>query len=848
MEEIESPYGYLISNTPIQFEISSNVAYQTLPDTSTPVITIIQNDTSVKGKISVEKRGEVLVDFDGEFVYEEKGLANTKYEVVAKEDILDPCNDGTIIYKKGTVVDTITTGDEGLGTSKELPLGEYSVKEILAAESFVLSNEIKDVSLKYKDQNTAIVFDNTSFINDRQKVNLNVVKKDANEDIKLSGAKFGIYASEDIVNYQNEIIISAGTLIKIAESDENGYVHFSLDLPLNRFEIKEEKSPQGYSTSNEVIEVDATYKGQDIPTIELSYEFKDEIIQIEVSKQDITDGSEIEGAHLIVFEKDNEDKIIDNWISGQDGVNEDGSLKPHIIKGLEVGKTFTLRELISPYGFTIAQDIDFTVEDTNEIQKIKMEDETVLGRLHWNKVGEIFMSVAKMDTEYGKILVPTWHESNLLDSEITIYANEEIKIGNTVYYSKDEKIETLKSNLDTVVSKELPVGKYYYMESKIPYGYLIDTNKHYFEVADNQSKEVQVIKSTLENKRPKVNIDLTKVLEEQEIFINEEAYKDIVFGIFTRDDVYDYMGNTAIPKDSMVALSGITKEGKLINVPDLPAGRYFIKELSTNSQYLLDNNIEYDFEICYHGENVSTYTIKINQNGIIENKLARGSIKIVKYDTFDKDKKLENVEFAISKQANMEEIIAIAKTDKESSAIFERLELGTYYIQEYTQVSGYAINNHIYEVEIKVDGDLLEINVENKPTEMEFSKVDETGTNELPGATIQIIDSETNEIIEEWVSTTEPHKINYLEEGKCYIMREITCPYGYAQAEEISFIAGDGKKIKMQDMPIVPLPVIQTGNEMNYGILYAVLAISLTGSIVGIIILKRKNKERQNEG
>ena len=80
LEEQKSPEGYLISSTPIKFRISSSTAYETLPDGKTPVITVIQTDTSVKGKINVEKRGEVLVDFkDGKFIYEEKGLANAKY-------------------------------------------------------------------------------------------------------------------------------------------------------------------------------------------------------------------------------------------------------------------------------------------------------------------------------------------------------------------------------------------------------------------------------------------------------------------------------------------------------------------------------------------------------------------------------------------------------------------------------------------------------------------------------------------------------------------------------------------------------------------------------------------------
>ena len=128
LEEIKSPKGYLISETPVKFEVTTNIAYETLPDGSTPVITVKQKDTAVKGKVNIEKKGEVLVDYkDGKFVYEEKGLANAKYEIFAREDILDPSNDGKVIYKKGTVVDTITTNSDGKATSKELPGATLSV-------------------------------------------------------------------------------------------------------------------------------------------------------------------------------------------------------------------------------------------------------------------------------------------------------------------------------------------------------------------------------------------------------------------------------------------------------------------------------------------------------------------------------------------------------------------------------------------------------------------------------------------------------------------------------------------------------------------------------------------------
>ena len=57
---------------------------------STPVITVKVKNESVKGKISIEKTGEVLVGYtNNNFIYEEQGIANAKYEVIARENVLD---------------------------------------------------------------------------------------------------------------------------------------------------------------------------------------------------------------------------------------------------------------------------------------------------------------------------------------------------------------------------------------------------------------------------------------------------------------------------------------------------------------------------------------------------------------------------------------------------------------------------------------------------------------------------------------------------------------------------------------------------------------------------------------
>ena len=793
ISEIDAPKEYAINNETVSFEVKAGHVAGKDSD-GEPLIEIEVFNNPVKGQISVYKLGEVLTNVKTDkmgnkhFQYEERKLAGAIYEIYAREDILDPA-DGSVLFKKDTLMDTVTTAKDGV-TSKKLPLGQYYVIEKKAPYSFVINKEKYNVDLIYKDQNTEVVFEKTSFRNERQKADLSVVKKDADTLTPLQGALFGLYAKEDIRNADGKVVVKADELIYQAESNEKGIAQFKCDLPLSKYYVKELRNPVGYASSDKTIDYDATYQGQNKEVIEISNEFFNEITKVEVSKKDITNNEEIEGAFLSVYPKGHPGEVFESWISGQDGKYDDGTIKPHMIKGLEVGKTYILKEISSPHGYALAQDIEFTISDTGEIQKVEMKDELVVGQLKWRKSGEIFDQVTTGQTEFGKTESPVWNKSDLLGAEITIYAAEDIKIGNHTYYKASEEIETLESDWDYVVSKKLPVGRYFYTESKIPHGYIGDVHKHYFEIKDSQINEIQVIESTLENKRPTFDINMTKVLEEQKVFKNENAYKDIIFGIFAREDIYDYMGNVAIENGTMISTSGITEDGHLANVPDLPNGVYFIKELATNEQYVL-NDTEYDFEIGYKGSDVSHYVVTIGLDGKIENKLARGSVQIKKTDILDKDKILTGVPFNISAKEDMSEIIKTVETDENGIVLFDELELGSFYIQEAAQVDGYVLNDHIYKAEVTQDGDELTITCENRPTEMEFSKVDFTTGKELPGATITVSEKETGKVIDEWVSTDKPHIIQYLVEGKEYVMTEKFAPEGYEIAECITFTAKD---------------------------------------------------------
>lgn len=384
LEEIKAPNGYLISKEPLLFEINDQT-YDISSDGKTPITTVEFKDETVTGKIRLEKRGEILEDYkDGKFIYKLNGLKGAKFGVYANEDILCPTNDQSVLYKKGMLVCTLITDEEGKAISEKLPLGEYECKEIEAPYGYVLNEEVKTFSLSYKDEVTDIVYQDIEVINDRQKVKVNVSKKDQDTLKYLDNAELSLIANKDIYNYLGKKIVNEGTVIETIRSSFLSSVSFNIDLPVDMhnelstslidddinvignkdamFLVKETKQPDGYLSKKVHYYIDTSYTHQKEHTLIYEYDFLNKQTQSEIHKIDAETLMQLEGAKLQVIDtvKNN---VIDEWISDGTG---------HKINGLVVDRNYILREVSAPVGYQISPDMEFNIRDIDEVQHISI--------------------------------------------------------------------------------------------------------------------------------------------------------------------------------------------------------------------------------------------------------------------------------------------------------------------------------------------------------------------------------------------------------------------------------------------------------------------------------------------
>lgn len=369
--ETKAPAGYVKNMTPIEVKLSELVkeTYQ---------------NKEMTGTLKIEKYGKALVDVKvGEngtaLTYADCVLEGAVFGLYAKEDIKAAYDGNTVIYKAGTLVTTLTTGTDGMASAAGLLVGNYYLKEISAPVGFVKDTTEYPVEISYDgitDQVIGVELTGESAIyNTRQSVRISLVKNDeAHENVVLAGAKFALYAAEDIVGF-GQTKIPKDTMLAVAISGNDGVAKFDIDLPLGVYYVKELTSPIGYILSDEIVVFDATNPQENVEVYELAKEFTNCKVTVKINKTDINGIEKIAGAGIAV--KAAEDiydaegnlvyksgDVIDTWIS-------EGGAAKDIGTNLIVGASYILEEISAPTGYAYAQSISFKLLEDGSVEVAK---------------------------------------------------------------------------------------------------------------------------------------------------------------------------------------------------------------------------------------------------------------------------------------------------------------------------------------------------------------------------------------------------------------------------------------------------------------------------------------------
>lgn len=283
LHETKAPEGYLLGIEDIPFVVDQEFDWEN-------PLSITYPDAPAKGKIRVTKTDKET----------DKPIPEgAEFTVTAAEDITTP--DGTIRTEKGTVVATLTTDDKGKAETEALYLGKYTIKETKAPNGYLVNPKEYEVTLKYKDQETEIVYGDVTVPDELAKGKIRVKKTDAETGSGLSGAEFEIRAKEDIITPDGTVKVKAGTVVDTIKTSDKGTAE-TKELYLGKYEVQETKAPEGYLLNTQKYPVELIYADQETEIVYGDVTVPDELAkgQIEILKKDEETGNLLSGAEFTV--------------------------------------------------------------------------------------------------------------------------------------------------------------------------------------------------------------------------------------------------------------------------------------------------------------------------------------------------------------------------------------------------------------------------------------------------------------------------------------------------------------------------------------------------------------------
>ena len=388
LKEVSAPYGYVLSHEAVKFDVTEENSTE---EGGVTVVAVKLGNYAQKGIIKISKTGEVFASVtaaDGVYqpVYAVQGLAGATYEIKAAEDIYTP--DGTLRCSTGDVVDTVTTGADGMAESKPLYLGKYEITEMKAPDGMIVNKDAHTAELVYAGQEIEITETATNFCNDRQKARISLSKVlEQNKQFgigmnnELSAVTFGFYAAEELTAADGSVIPADG-LIEILSLDENGKAVLKSDVPFGSYYVKEISTDSHYMLSDEKYPVTFAYAGQEILVVELAVNdgksITNEMIYGEIHgmKKD-EDGKALAGATIGLCLTDGTEPIM-TTVSA-----EDGSFS---FTGIPYGE-YVVREIAAPEGY-VMDETPYTVkvDQNGAVVEIEITNKLIRGSVQLTKV------------------------------------------------------------------------------------------------------------------------------------------------------------------------------------------------------------------------------------------------------------------------------------------------------------------------------------------------------------------------------------------------------------------------------------------------------------------------------
>ena len=371
IREIKAPYGYVVSDEIITVTV----------DGTQQVIHHTAENQLAKGQISIDKMGEILEGYASyeteyglmhEAVFETGHLAGVKFNIIAREDIIDA--EGTLHYSEGKIVEELITEKDEAVLSSLLPLGKYSLVEVETPLGYVLNDTVIDFELEYVDDKTPIVFSELEIFNDKQMIELvvNKVLEAVEEDSELySSVLFGVYTD-------NRTLIPADSLVGFIEFNEDGTIKETPELIAGNYYLKELKTAAGYVLSDEIYPFTIEHTDTELETlvVEVTEDGKIENalerVDIEILKVNKNDHSVLlDGAIFEVYDASKKVEI-GRFESGKDGKGR------ILIENIAYGTTLEIREIKAPAGYNICTSLmTFTVDTTEDIT-IEFENSKII--------------------------------------------------------------------------------------------------------------------------------------------------------------------------------------------------------------------------------------------------------------------------------------------------------------------------------------------------------------------------------------------------------------------------------------------------------------------------------------